>query len=792
VVIGKTLGHYVIREQIGSGGMGVVYRARDERLRRDVACKVLPAGSVTDEAARKRLRKEALALSRLNHPNIETIYDFDSDGGVDFLVAELIPGVTLDQKLASGPLPEKEILDLGTQLAQGLHAAHEAGLLHRDLKPGNIRITPDGRLKIVDFGLAQEIDPLVSGHTTATALESAGITGTLPYLAPEQLRGEPADVRTDIYAAGTVLYEMATGRPPFQEKTAPLLMASILNRPPAMPAAVNSRVSAGLETIILKAADKDPKRRYQSACELRIDLERCSAPVTQASRTVPFVIARWHVAAITMLLLALLVGYRMRPAHNRHSSAERITLAVLPFDVLAGEQDIAFLRIGIADAIISRLSTVGQLRLRPTSNILRYDKQQVDVRQAGQALAADYIATGTVQKSGEKFRVSSQLVRVNDGTSIWGEHYDLTRSDLLSLEDAIAEKIATALKVRISSAEQERLYRRYTVNPAAYERYLQGRAELARYTRNSTLAAVDAFESALRLDSNYALAHAGVAVGSALMRIRFASEAEIKGWEEQARREAQRALELDPNLAEAHEALAAVARLAEFDWERVFAESYRALELNPSLEMPHYYLAAAFYHLGLLESVEKEVLAGLEINPNNRAEALRARGAAALFGGRFPEAEADLAELRQLSAGEISDWYWALALYYTGDAARAEQLLSQLHSSAQSERRAQASLASLLASRKETQQARTLLSSVTSGAYMDHHVAYSTGVAYTQLGELEEARRWLAQAAETGFPCYPWFHTDPLLKPLREDPGSQPFLKHLREQWLSARIRHEH
>jgi serine/threonine protein kinase len=788
-VIGTRLGHYVIQEQIGAGGMGVVYRARDERLGRDVAIKVLPSGSVSDEAARKRLRKEALALSRLNHPNIETIYDFDTQGDVDFLVAELIPGITLNHKLAAGPLPEKEVLRLGSQLAEGLAAAHQEGLLHRDLKPGNLRITPDGRLKILDFGLAQDFGPVGEFRTTIDEASTSGASGTLPYIAPEQLEGGSSDARSDIYASGAVLYEMATGRLPFQEKSGPLIIEAILNRGPSAPSALNSRVSPALDAVILKALDKDPGRRYQSARELSVDLQRLSSPATASTRPSTRRRKRWLPLAVTgAMLVAIVAGYRVYSWRNKPTaSSDRITLAVLPLDELTNDQDIGFLRVGIADAVITKLSNVGRLRLRPTSTVLRYEKEHADSRQAGQELGVDYVATGTLQKTGERFRISTQLVRVSDGASVWGEHYDLARSDLLGLEDAIAEKIADALKVEISSTEHERLYRRYTANPQAFEFYLNGRAQLPRYTRESTLAAIAAFESALRLDSSYALAHAGLAMASALMRIRFSPEGEVKSWEDRAHQEAQRALELDANLAEAHEALAAVCRSAEFDWDRVMAESRHALDLNRSLEMPHYYRAVAFYHLGPMELVEAEVRAGLENNPANRAEALRVRGTTALFSGRFQEAERFLTELRSLSAGQVSDWYLAMALYYEGETARAEDMLSALHGSAQAERRAQATLASFLAARNERQRADALLHAIATGTYIDHHVAYSTGVAYAQLGEFAEARRWLSRAASTGFPCYPWFVQDPLLKPIREDPEFRRFLEELRQSWESAK-----
>jgi eukaryotic-like serine/threonine-protein kinase len=572
-MIGSRLGQYAIREQIGAGGMGVVYRARDERLDRDVAVKVLPVGSVTEEGSR-RLRKEALSLSRLNHPNIETVFDFNSQEGVDFLVAELIPGTTLSEKLAAGPLPEKDIVRLGAQLAEGLEAAHGSGLLHRDLKPGNLRITPDGRLKILDFGLAKEFGSTSGAEAVATQDLTTGIVGTVAYMAPEQLHGEAADVRTDIYSAGAVLYEMATGRQPFQAKTSPLLIESILNRSPIAPSVVNHRISPALECVIVKAMDKDPDRRYQSARELLVDLRRLGAGLVQPvgqEKSRPWWI--WVVvASVVIVAILVAVAYRYRLRQMRAAATDRITLAVLPFNLITNEADIGFLRIGIPDAIITKLSRVGRLQLRPTSTILPYEKQLADAQEAGQALATDYVATGTVQQTGGRFRITAQLVRVTDGSPIWGDHYDVPRSDLLLLEDTITDRLASALQIQISSAERQRLYRRYTSNPEAYENYLKGRAELARYTRQSTGAALTAFESALHVDPDYPLAHAGLGTACALMRIRFAPENEVRSWDERARNEAQRALTLDPNLAEAHEALAAVSRSSEFNWELVINE----------------------------------------------------------------------------------------------------------------------------------------------------------------------------------------------------------------------------
>src|SRR5439155_7524210 len=279
-LVGKALGHYRIIEPIGAGGMGVVYRAQDEQLGRDVAIKILPTGTLADEAARKRFRKEALALAKLNHPNIATIFEFTAHSSTDYLVTEYISGLALDEKLLVGALSEKEVVGLGIQLVQGLRAAHDRGIVHRDLKPANLRLTADGRLKILDFGLAQ-LMPRPSEHgLTVTLTQSQEVTGTLPYLAPEQLRGKPAEARTDIWAAGAVLYEMATGHRPFEERVPSALIADIIHKTPPPPRKMRSELSSKLEAVILKSLEKAPAKRYQSAGELQADLERLETGAT--------------------------------------------------------------------------------------------------------------------------------------------------------------------------------------------------------------------------------------------------------------------------------------------------------------------------------------------------------------------------------------------------------------------------------------------------------------------------------------------------------------------------------
>ena len=347
------LSHYRILEQIGAGGMGVVYRAHDERLDRDVALKVLPLGMLTDGVARSRFRKEALALSKLNHPNIATIHDFDTQDGTDFLVAELIEGLPLDRLLLSGPLPEKDIVQLGAQLCEGLAAAHEHRVIHRDLKPANVRVTPDARLKILDFGLAV----VLRGETSPTAITASisepHMAGTLPYMAPEQLLGRTIDARTDIWAAGCVLYEMSTGRRPFlgQDST---LFDEILHRAPAAPSKLNPCVTPGLQAIILKCLEKDPKHRYQSAEEVARDLHH----LAEGTATTALRLRRRSLAAkcvlvsvIAAAILGIVAWLLFTPKVKTIQS-----IAVLPMANLSGEPQQEYFADGITDSLITDLA----------------------------------------------------------------------------------------------------------------------------------------------------------------------------------------------------------------------------------------------------------------------------------------------------------------------------------------------------------------------------------------------------------------------------------------------------
>ena len=810
---GDSVSHYRILSKIGAGGMGEVYLATDTVLDRKVALKLLPPEATSDAQRVRRFLQEAKAASSLNHPHIITIHEVGQADSNYFIATEFINGVSLRDPIKRSQLPIERVIEIGIQIALALTAAHEVKLIHRDIKPENIMLRDDGFVKVLDFGLAKLLQQDASDSEASTLVNTADgiVLGTLSYMSPEQARGLELDARTDVWSLGVVLYEMVTGRQPFEGTTRGDILASVLDHDPAPLARYSPKVPADLERIITKALAKDPNERYQTVRGLLVDLRNLnhdlqrkkfesevppapSPPV--AGRTVVAPSSRKNLFIWAAILSLVVIGglaflFRGRFWQSQTVSNESITLAILPFRPLNASEDTAFLTTGLADAITTRLANVHQIRVRPTSTILRYEGQNVSAKTAGQELSCNYVVLGTLQKIGDRLQVNVQLVRTSDEALIWGEQFDKVRTDIFSLQDAVATQIAEALRIKMTAAEQSRVYRRYTENVAAYELYLLGRSKLVRYTSDDTLSAIKAFEDALRLDANYALAHAGLAEASAQMRIRFARPDEVQGWEQRAKEAANRALALDANLAEAHEALAAVYRYSEFNWEQTIVESDRALLLNPNLEQPHYYRASAFYHLGLLGPVEDEVSNGLRINPLNKLEALRLRGITALLDGRYGEAVALLEEARGVSSAPVADWYLAQAYYYQGGHDRAEKLLENLRGSAQAEQRAKASLASFLAARKEKQRAEKLLNEVLAGSYQDHHVHYSVGAAYAQIGDRVKARQWLARAIATGFPCYPWFQRDQLLQPMQADAEYERMLTELKKSWEATKAKYE-
>jgi len=612
----KTLSHYIIREQIGAGGMGIVYRAYDEKLDRDVAIKVLPRGDLADEVERRRFRKEALALGKLNHPNIETVFEFGTEDGVDYLVSELIPGVTLDAKLTNGILPEKEVLKLGVQLAEGLEAAHAQGIVHRDLKPSNLRITPEGRLKILDFGLARLSFPASTSALTESLSEARSLMGTVPYMSPEQLRGERIDGRSDIWAAGIVLYEAVTGCRPFSETQNPRLIDSILHQAPRPPSSAERPVSAGLQNIILKCLEKDSENRYQSVRELLVDLRRLSMG-SSATWAAPNRRTWSRRSLITTTVVGmLLIGVflwtlaSLRKKGGAESATPIQSLAVLPLENLSHSPDQEYLADGMTEALITELGQIrGVRRVISRTSVMRYKTDRTPLRDIARQLNVDAIVEGSVLRAGEKVEVTARLIGAATDTQLWSQNYERKLGDLLALQRELALTIANAIRVKLTPQEQKRLTTAEAVNPEAQEAYLRA-SFLKTGTYEQRKKAREYFEQAVLLDPQYAPAYAGLADSYWGTLDMPAQQAMPK-----AKEYALRALALDDALAHAHTALASILFYGDWDWAGADKEFERALEINPSDAETHYTYSVFLSAMSRFDQAETEVELAKRLDP---------------------------------------------------------------------------------------------------------------------------------------------------------------------------------
>ncbi|MGA8153367.1 MAG: tetratricopeptide repeat protein [Terriglobales bacterium] len=618
-IVGRVLDHYRVLEQIGAGGMGLVFRAVDEQLERDVAIKVLPVGMLADEAARKRFRREALTLAKLNHPNIGTVYEFGCEEGLDYLVMEFVAGVAVDAKLASGPVPEKEVLRLGFQLADGLACAHDQGVVHRDLKPANLRLTRDNRLKILDFGLAQFVRQEADIGLTASVTTGTQITGTLPYMAPEQLRGEPTDQRADLWAAGAVLYELITGRRPFPQAQAPVLIDAIFNKQPDFPSALNPNVSPGLEMAIVKCLDKDPERRYQSARELRIDLERLTLPISQAfsarfpvptqpapvTGAVPAVSAtisvatpvsstgtttvpvppgpkRWMIAAISVAIFAIIgvLGFlywrgHRQPELTTRPITKRRSVAVMSFKNLTARPESAWLSTAIPEMLTTELAAGEKLRTIPGEDVARMkmelslpDADSLTAKtlgQVGKSLGADLVVAGSyVALVGGKLRVDLRLQDVVSGESLISVQETGDESNLFDLVSKagaqLREKVGAG---QVNPQDEGGVRAALPSTKEAAKFYAEG---LAKLRISDAVSARDLLQKAVAADPNHALAHSALAGAWSLL-----------GYDDKARQSAKNAYDLSASLSR-EDRLLIEARYRETskEWDNA-AGSYRTL-----------------------------------------------------------------------------------------------------------------------------------------------------------------------------------------------------------------------
>ena len=775
-LIGQTLGHYRIIEKIGSGGMGVVYRAHDNHLDREVAIKILPAGSLSSDLARRHFRREALTLSKLNHPNIATIYDFDTREALDFLVMEYISGVNLNDKITAASLPEKQLLVLGIQLADGLAAAHEHSIVHCDLKPANLRLTPDGRLKILDFGLARLRSYAESGLASETISGTRAMVGTLPYMAPEQVLGGDIDGRTDIHAAGAVLYEMATGLRAFPAADRTQLTNEILRSSPRPPSSVNHRLSPELARIITKCVERDPDDRYQSAKELSIDLRHLQTLVLSGVQSAVISVPRWSrkavyfvlpaVALVLSLLLALRFESVLALFHGAGGSPHIGSLAVLPLLNLSGDPQQDYFADGMTEELITNLGKVAALRVISRTSVMQYKQTSKSLPTIASELNVDAVVEGSVLRSGSRVRITAKLIKANADRQLWAESYERDSSDVLALQSEVAQAIATQVRVKLTPQEHQLFALTHAVNPAAYEAYMRGRYHANKTSEDELRKARNFYEQAIAIDPKYAPPYVGLA-DYYVVTDELPPEIALP----KAAEYAEKALSLDETLPEAHLSLGDIQNGT---WNRGEAEQQfrRAIELNPSYTEAHRRYASYLASRGRNEEASQEIRSAQQLDPLS-GQVSASAGWVAYFGRHFERAR-DACKLVLDSDPDDVNAYDCLGSTYLamGEYGQAVAACKKATSLSGNDPPRALCLGQAYIAAGKTDEARGVLEELYRTSRQKYIPPYIFALLHSSLGENDQAFSWLDRACRERDPYLLWVRVSPAADQLRADPRS--------------------
>lgn len=627
--------------KLGSGGMGVVYRARDLRLGREVAIKVLPTGVTIDADRLKRFEQEARATSALNHPNILTVYDVGSHEGAPYIVAELLDGKELRAQLSDGAVPVPKAIEYAEQIASGLAAAHEKGIVHRDLKPDNLFVTKDGRVKILDFGLAKLRPQEFAGSVDSQAPTVRRLTGpqtilgTPGYMSPEQARGETLDARTDLFSLGVVCYEMIAGQPPFRGVNALEVIGEILKSEPPPLSQQGKEIPAELQRIVGKTLRKNPEDRYQTARDLLNDLKDLkeelsfaakrarsehaegkrdvSTGTSSAKGILSEIIRHKLVVGITIGLLVLIAGsagYFLSSSSRRTGTVSSI--AVMPFVNASDSPDLEYLSDGITESLINTLSQLPNLSVKARSVVFRYKSKDVEPQRVGSELNVQAVLNGRMAQRGDQLTLGVELVDARTGNQIWGKQYNRQSRDLPALQSEVARNVSDELQVKLSGADQQRLAKNYTDNAEAYRLYLQGRFYWNKRTTNDFQKSIEYFNQAVAIDRDYALAYTGLADAYTLLSI-FEAIPPRDGMHK-AREYALKSISLDGNLADPHAALGQIMTQYDYDFAGAEREFKRAIELNPNYPQAYQWYGQMLAYSGRFEESITETRRALEFD----------------------------------------------------------------------------------------------------------------------------------------------------------------------------------
>jgi eukaryotic-like serine/threonine-protein kinase len=615
---GTRLGPYEVLGPLGSGGMGEVYRASDPRLGRDVAVKVLPDRLSADRGALSRFEREARSLAALSHPNLLGIFDLGREGQVAYVVTELLEGETLRARLLRSELRWQEAVEIGISLADGLSAAHSRGVIHRDLKPENIFLTSDGVVKILDFGLARRDTDEAGGdktlETASMQTEPGTVMGTAGYMSPEQVTGSSGDRRSDIFSLGCVLYEMAIGRRAFSGRTGAETMAAILKEEPSDPLESGRVLPGELVRIITHCIEKSPDRRFQNARDLSFALKAVAAGGSGMSLPPVPAVRRLRLAVPILVLLTLLAGlvYTVLSRPRAASPARVRSLAVLPLRDIGHDPEQEYFAEGMTDELIAYLAKIGNLRVISRTSVMQYKDSKKTLPQIARELNVDTIVEGSVLRSGDRVRITVELIEASTDNHLWAESYERELSDVLSLQREAALAIAHGVQVKLSPQQEANLPKAGPVNAEAYQAYLKGRYHWYRFTPEDYEKALDSFNTAIEKDPNYALAYAGIA--ETYTAIGFEGLLPPREAFARARAASNKALELDSSRGEVHAPLAEI-RWGEWDWNGALQEFRTAIALSPSLVPTRRYFSQVLRNAGRWDEAFAEMKQALDLDP---------------------------------------------------------------------------------------------------------------------------------------------------------------------------------